>query len=131
MRSIPARLLADSAVITVCGGLDQWQQMADELTVKVSRVHLQAVDEIKKTKENTEVILRAVLFIDRQLSRTTPALPYSWEQIYDLSLKNGAPMRVTVYNAAGAALGDFEVVSVDAVPDVPSTRTHHWELGLV
>ena len=131
MRSIPARLLADSAVITVCSGLDQWQRVGEKQTVKVSRVHLQAVDEIKKTKENTEVILLAVLFIDRQLSRMTPALPYSLEQLYALSLKNGAPMRVTVYNAAGAALGDFEVISVDAVPDVPSTRTHHWELGLV
>jgi exosome complex RNA-binding protein Rrp42 (RNase PH superfamily) len=63
LRPIPRALLVDIATIKVCTGLDMWQKPTfQEYTV--SNVHIQSTNEVKKTKENTEVVLRSVLFID-------------------------------------------------------------------
>lgn len=126
LRPIPQSLLGDLAVIKVCTGTDAWQNATwDDYTVK--NVHLQNTNEVKKTKDNTEVVLRSVLFIDSV--RSAPALDY--DSLAELSQKNGKPLRCEVYNHAGQKYGDYEVLTVDPVPDVPATRVHHIELGLV
>lgn len=113
-------------VLKVCTGMDVWQNPTwQEYTVK--NVHLQNTNEVKKTKENTEVVLRSTLFIDTKLSR--PALDY--DTLAEQSQKAGKPLRCVVYNSQGQKYGEYEVLTVDPVPDVPATRVHHIELGLV
>lgn len=126
LRPIPRALLVDIATIKVCTGLDMWQKPTfQEYTV--SNVHIQNTNEVKKTKENTEVVLRSVLFIDGRLSQ--PVLDY--DALAEQSQKAGAPLRCVVKNAAGHTYGDYEVITVDPLPNVPATRVHHIELGLV
>ena len=126
LRPIPGALLTDKMLLKVCTGLDVWQKAAWE-TYEVNRVHLQTTNEVKKTKDNTEVVLRAVLFVD--VTASLPRLDYM--ALTAQSERAGKPMRCEVYNAAGQNCGFYEVVTVDIVPDVPAVRVHHVELGLV
>lgn len=126
LRPIPSQLLRDLVTIKVCTGMDAWQKPTwQEYTV--SNVHLQNTNEVKKTKDNTEVVLRSVLFIDT--TRSTPQLDY--DSLVERSEAAGKPMRAVVFNSAGEQYGDYEVLTVDPVPDVPSDRVHHIELGMV
>lgn len=126
LKSIPKSLLTDVAIIKVCTGTDVWQNPKwAEYTVK--HVHLQNTNEVKKTKENTEVVLRSVLFID--MARSKPALDY--DALADRSQKAGHPLQCVVKDKSGKSYGEFVVMTVDPVPDVPATRVHHVELGLI
>lgn len=126
LRPIPSRLLRDLVTVKVCTEINAWQNPEwDEYIV--SNVHLQNSNEIRKTKDNTEVVLRAILFIDSV--RSSPALDYG--TLMEQSEAAGKPMRCIVQDANGNISGDFEVILVDLVPDVPATRIHHVELGLV
>lgn len=126
LRPIPQSLLGDMMILKVCTGMDVWQKPAWN-TYRVEHVHLQNTNEVKKTKDNTEVVLRSVLFVDGKLSQ--PVLDY--DTLAEQSQKSGKPMRCEVYNHAGQKYGDYEILTTDPVPDVPSTRVHHIELGLV
>ena len=126
LRPIPQSLLGDIATIKVCSGVDVWQNPSWQ-TYTVNNVHLQNTNEVKKSKDNTEVVLRATLFIDSILSQ--PSLDYA--ALADQSEAAGKPMRGVVTDSNGNEAGDFEVLIVDFVPDVPATRVHHVELGLV
>lgn len=126
LRPIPQQLLRDLVTIKVCTGMDAWQNPTWE-EYQVSNVHLQNSNEVKKTANNTEVVLRSVLFID--VVRSAPSLDYA--ALVEQSEAAGKPLRAIVTNALGQVAGDFEVLTVDLVPDVPSNRVHHIELGLV
>lgn len=126
LRPIPQSLLGDMMVLKVCVGVDAWQNPSwKEYTVQ--NVHIQNTNEVKKTKENTEVVLRSILFIDGR--RSTPSLDY--DSLAEQSQKKGKPLRCVVFNANGQKYGEYEVLTVDPIPDVPATRIHHIELGLV
>ena len=123
---IPQSLLVDSVTIKVCNSVDVWQNPTwDEY--QVSNVHLQDTNEVRKTKENTEVLLRSILFIDAQNS--TPELDY--RALASQSEASGKPMRAIVSSANGTVTGEFEVLVVDVIPNVPATGVHHVELGMV
>lgn len=126
LRPIPSRLLRDSMTLNVCTGVDAWQKPTWQ-SYQVQNIHIQNTNEIKKTADNTEVVLRAVIFVDTV--RSTPALDY--ETLCRQSLAAGKPMRATVRNFQGQTLGNYEILTVDPVPDVPDTRVHHIELGCV
>lgn len=126
LRPIPQQLLRDLVTIKVCTGMDAWQNPTWE-EYQVSNVHLQNTNEVKKTTNNTEVVLRSVLFVD--VVRSAPSLDYA--ALVEQSEAAGKPLRAIVTNALGQVAGDFEVLTVDLVPDVPSNRVHHIELGLV
>lgn len=126
LRPIPSQLLRDSMTLNVCTGVDAWQKPTWQ-PYEVQNVHIQKTNETKKTADNTEVVLRAVIFVDTV--RSTPALNY--EALCRQSQAAGKPMRATVQDANGNDLGDFEILTVDPVPDVPDTRVHHIELGCV
>ena len=117
---IPSRMLHDTAKIFVVKGMDRYQEKTyDEYTIE--HVHLQNDIDTIKGPDNTEVQIRGILFVDCR--RSTPCL-----DLYQLqcdSLKNGDTMRVQINGA-----GDFAVLNVDGVPDVPATRVHHYELTL-
>ena len=123
---IPARMLHDTAVFHVVTGMDRFQapQYEDHT---VMHVHLQGESDTIKGPADTEVQLRGVLFVDAR--RSLPVLDL--HALQQASLTAGAPMRVTVSDSSGAEIGDFQVLIVDDLPDVPATRRHHWELGLV
>lgn len=123
---IPFKMLQDSAVFMVAESMDRYQNAARTQYTQ-SHVHLQPSSETKKTAQDTEVVLRAVLFVDGSYS--TPALDLM--QLQADSLAVGKPMRVRVTNSHGVFLGEYEVLTVEALPDVPATRIHHYELGLV
>ena len=126
LRPIPWSILGDLMVLKVCTGMDAWQNPAwQEYTVE--HVHLQNTNEVRKSKDNTEVVLRSVLFIDGM--RSHPLLDY--DTLAEQSQAAGKPLRCTVYNTAGQKAGEYEVVTVDPVSDVPAGRVHHIELGLV
>ena len=110
----------------VCTGMDVWQSPT-WTTYTINNVHLQNTNEVKKSKDNTEIVLRSVLFVDSR--RSTPQLDYSALMVQSESA--GKPMRCTVTDANGNNQGDFEILTVDLVPDFPATRVHHVELGLV
>lgn len=126
LRPIPGVLLSDNVTIKVCTGTDIWQKPTWD-KYQVSKVHLQDTNEVRKTKENTEVLLRSILFIDG--TRSTPHLDY--RALASQSEAAGKPLRAVVSSFDGTLLGEFEVLSVDVLPDVPATRVHHIELGMV
>lgn len=110
----------------VCTGVDVWQNPTWELyTIKA--VHLQNSNEVRKTRENTEVVLRSILFVDGR--KSFPVLDYN--ALAMQSEQAGKPMRCTVSNAQGVTQGDYEILTVDVVPNIPATSVHHVELGLV
>lgn len=123
---IPARMLHDKVVFSVVTGMDRYQRKTyAEYTV--NNVHLQASNDVRKGPNDTEVQLRGILFVDAR--RSLPVL-----DLYALqrqSLKAGDTMRAKVYDASGTEIGDYAVLIVDDLPDVPATRRHHWELELV
>mgnify|MGYP003301608325 FL=1 len=123
---IPARMLHDTVVLKVVTGIDRYQHKTyTEHTIK--NVHLQSSNDTIKSANNTEVQLKGILFIDAR--RSLPVLDvYALQQ---QSLNNGDTMRAVVTDASGTEVGDYAVLIVDDLPDVPATRRHHWELGLV
>lgn len=126
LRPIPQQLLRDMVTIKVCTGVDAWQKPVWQET-SVKNVHLQNTNEVRKTANNTEVVLRSILFVDAR--RSVPSLDY--DALAMQSEAAGRPMRAMVFNFKGQQVGDYEVLTVDTGPNVPSTDTHHVELGLV
>lgn len=126
LRPIPSDLLKYTAVFSVCTGIDKWQNPT-WTSYTISRVHLQATNETKRTRDNAEVVLRSMLFIDGR--RSQPVM--DWYDLQKQSEDNGREMKVTVSNAHGTQIASFTVKTVDALPDYPSDRIHHWEMGLV
>lgn len=123
---IPARMLHDTVLFKVCNGMDRYQNKTyDEYTV--NNVHIQSSNDVYKRANDTEVQLKGILFVDAK--RSTPVL-----DLYALqtqSLANGDTMRAIVTDANGATVGDYAVLVVDDLPNVPATGRHHWELGLI
>lgn len=126
LRPIPSALLKDSAVIKVPTGMDRYQNITYTSTT-VSNVHMQNTNEVRKTSTNNEVVLRSILFIDG--TRSSPQLDY--DTLMQTAEAKGIQLRVVVFNSAGNQLGDYAVMTCDPVPDIPSNRVHHVELGLI
>jgi len=123
---IPSRMLHDTATFKVCTGMDRYQNKTYK-DITVSNVHLQSSNDVYKRANDTEVQLKGVLFVDAR--KSTPII-----DLYDLqqeSLHNGDTMRCIVSNADGSTVGDYAVLVVDDLPDVPANRRHHWELSLI
>lgn len=126
LSSIPARMLHDTVIFKVLKSMDRYQNKEyEEFTVK--NVHLQSSNDVYKKADDTEVQLKGLLFVDAK--RSTPIL-----DLYDLqqkSLEVGDTMRALVYDAGGNLTGDYAVLVVDDIPNVPAMTRHHWELGLI
>ena len=123
---IPSRMLHDTVIFYVVQYMDRYQNKV-YADYTVNNVHLQASNLTLKRANDTEVQLRGILFVDER--RSTPKLDlYALQQG---SLKKGDTMRAVVFDASGAQVGDYTVIEVNDLPDVPATRRHHWELSLV
>ena len=119
LKPIPSRILKSTATVKVCSGVDRYQnQKYTEYTVK--KVHLQPTNEIRKTQNNTDIVLRSILFVDAHTS--TPAL--DWCGLLQTAHNNLGDMRVTVRGM------EYTVIGVDELRD-DTDILHHWELSLV
>lgn len=126
LRPIPNDVLKYVAEISVCSGTDKWQNPT-WTDYTINRVHLQATNEVRRTRDNAEVVLRSVLWIDGR--RSQPVM--DWYALQKQSEDNGRELQVVVSNVKGDIIGTYTVKTVDALPDYPSDRIHHWELGMV
>ena len=122
LRPMPGRILRWTATFMIPTGVDTYQKpVYDHLTV--NRVALQPVSRTVKTKDNTEVDLNSILFIDGRLSY--PA----WPELNIWALKERA-------EGSGHSLcveingRTFTVVTVDMLFD-DTQHFHHWEVGLI
>lgn len=123
---IPSRMLHDTAIFKVCTGMDRYQKKTYE-EYTISNVHLQSSNDVYKRANDTEVQLKGILFVDAR--KSTPIMDiYALQQE---SLLNGDTMRCIVKDASGSVVGDYAVLIVDDLPDVPATRRHHWEISLI
>lgn len=119
LKPIPAKILKSTATVQVCTGVDLYQNQTYE-TYTVKRVHLQPTNEVRKTQENAEIVLRSILFVDARTS--TPAL--DWAGLLTTAHSNKGDMRVTVRGVT------YTVASVDALRD-DTDELHHYEIGVV
>lgn len=122
LRPIPDSLLTASAEFLVCTGTTQWQQPIWR-RVTIPGVHLQTTNELRRGTQNAEVVHKAMLFINNSSGVDVYALMQESEDA-------GHAMECVVTGAYGGTY-HYTVASVDALPDVPSTRIHHWEVELV
>lgn len=123
---IPSSMLHDSVDFYVPTSEDRWQAKVYQV-YHVDHVHLQADHSTLKSTDNEEVQLKGILWVDAR--RSTPVRDlYALQQA---ALAVGDTMRAKVYDASGVLQGDFAVLTLDGLPDVPATRLHHWELSLI
>lgn len=119
LRPIPAKILRSTATVSVCTGLDLYQnQEYTEYTV--NRVHLQPTERIMKTPTNTDQQLSSVLFVD--VRHSSPAL--NWAKLLHDAHALGGDMRVTVRGIT------YTVATADGLRD-DTDKLHHWEIGLI
>ena len=125
LKPIPSVMLKDNAVFHVPVSMDEYQKpIYNDITV--SNVHIQPTNATKKTVSNEEVVLRAVLFVDGRKSK-----PYvDFLGFQESAQEVGASITVDVTDALGNT-HNYTVESVEVLPDVPATRVHHTEIGLV
>ena len=119
LKPIPSRILKSTATVKVCNGVDRYQNQT-YTNYTVHKVHLQPTNEIRKTQDNTDIVLRSILFVDAKTS--TPHLDYS--ALLKSAHDKLGDMRVIVRDV------EYTVTSVDELRD-DTDNLHHWELGLV
>lgn len=107
-------------MLQTCTGVDMWQAPTWSQTT-LSNVCMQPSNETKKTKENTEVVLRGVCFVDAR--RSTPAR-IDLDTMQTQSEANGQPMTLIFGGST------YTVLIVDTLYD-DTGILHHTELGLV
>jgi hypothetical protein len=125
LKSIPSSMLKDKVILKVPTGMDRWQKITYE-DYTISNVHLQSDNKTVISVNNSDVRLTGTLFIDGKKSYPQ----YDIESLQKQAQNNNGTMRAIVFNASGVETGNFNVLIVDGLPDVPATRIHHWELGL-
>lgn len=122
---IPSVMLKDTAVFHVPVSMDEYQKPVYE-DFTVEHVHIQNCNQLVHGSNNEEVRLNSILFVDGR--KSSPQ--YDYMSLAASAEAVGADITVTVTEANGNS-AEYTVTMVDAVPDVPATRTHHTEIGLV
>lgn len=115
---IPRQLLTQTAVVVACTGTDQWKEQTT-VSYTVQHLHLQDSNAVRKSAANTEVVLRAILYIDAR--RSTPAL--DWRQLLHTAQAAGGDVKVSVDGVT------YTVETVDVLSD-DHGRLHHYEVGM-
>jgi hypothetical protein len=118
LRPIPAKIMRSTATVKACTGLDRYQnQIYEEYTV--NRVHIQPSNEIRKTAENTDCVLRSILFVDKRHSK--PEI--DWWGLFNAAHAIGGDVKVSVRGE------EYTVFTVEELRD-DTDNFHHWEIGL-
>lgn len=118
LRPIPSRILKHNITINVCTGIDRYQNPTYESTA-VSHVVMQPSNETRKTKDNTEVVLRGICFIDARLSSGL-----DFDAMKNTSEANGHSMTLIFGEDT------YTVLTVETLYD-DTGMLHHTELGVV
>lgn len=118
LRPIPSRILRSTATVTVCNGVDVYQNQT-YTTYTIKRVHLQPEEKIIKSRTNTDQQLTGTLYVDARIS--SPAI--DWRALLEAAHDYGGDMRVTVRGIT------YTVATADGLRD-DTDRLHHWEIGL-
>lgn len=118
LKPIPSKILRSTATVTVCTGVDRYQNQTVE-TYTVQRVHVQPTNEVRKARDDTEAVLRSVLFVDGRISQ--PAL--DWWGLFTSAHEAQGDVKVTIRGV------EYTVISVDELRD-DQDNFHHWEIGL-
>lgn len=119
MQPIPSQILKDTVTIKIPTGVDTWNNPTYVERTQ-SKVHLQGGNKVFRTKDNSEVLCNATLFVDRYHSKPS----VDWLKLQENAEAAGIEMAVVVNGYL------YRVVKVDDVPD-PFGRLHHYEVGLV
>ena len=118
LKPIPAKIMRTTITVHACTGINRYQkQTYTDYTVK--KVHLQPTNEIRKTADNTDCVLRSLLFVDKQHS--TPSL--DWNELVNVAHAKAGDVKVVCRGET------YTVFTVDALRD-DSDCFHHWEIGL-
>ena len=115
---IPRQLLMQTATVLACTGTDKWKEQTTAANT-VQNVHVQDSNAVRKSAENTEVVLRAILYVDAR--RSIPVL--DWHVLLRTAQAVGGDVKVTVDGVT------YTVETVDALPD-DRGRLHHYEVGM-
>ena len=119
LKPIPSRILRSTATVKVCSGVDRYQSPTyTEYTVQ--HVHLQPTNEVRKTASNTDITLRAILFVDARKSQ--PVL--DWCTLLQTAHAKKGDIKITVRSV------EYTVNGVDELRD-DTDQLHHWEISLV
>ena len=116
---IPARILKQSATLRVCSGVDMWQKPAWTETA-LGCICIQPSNETRKTKDNTEAVLRSLCLVDGV--RSTPR-GLDFDAMQRQSEKNGQP-KTLVFRGI-----PYTVLAVETLSD-DTGQLHHWGLGV-
>ena len=120
MQPIPRCILAHNAVLRSCAGVDAWQAPEWQET-PLSNVCMQPTNETRRTRDNTEVVLRSLLFVDAE--RSEP-VEFDFDVQQAASESNGQPLTLIFEDR------EYTVLTIEKLYDEYG-RLHHWELGLV
>lgn len=119
MQPIPSQILSDSVTIKNPLSVDVWENPTYQ-DLYQNHVHIQATNEVRKTQENTDVVLRSILFVDARIS-----VPFiDWAALLASAERMGTDIHVTVNDT------EYTVQTVDSVPN-DRGKLHHYEVGLV
>ena len=118
LKPIPAKIMRSTATVKACTGVDRYQNPT-YTTYTVRKVHIQTTNEIKKTPQNTDCVLRSILFVDARHS--TPTL--DWWALFDTAQKKSGDVKVIIRDV------EYTVFTVDELRD-DTDNFHHWEIGL-
>lgn len=117
LKPIPAQIMRSTVTVKACTSVDRYQKPT-ESTYTVKRVHLQPTNEIRKTADNTDCVLRSILFVDKQHST-----PLDWESLFNTAHQLGGDVKVICRGE------EYTVFSIDALRD-DTDCFHHYEIGL-
>ncbi len=120
LRPIPARLLTHRAILRQPLSVDADRRVTYQDT-PLRRVCVQHANQTRKTADNTDVQLRAVLFYDHRLS-TPPGL--NFDALKAQADRAGSDLRILHGGMT------YTVQTVDSCVD-DTGRPHHTEAGLV
>lgn len=119
LKSMPKRILSDKITLKVPTSIDRYQNV-EYNDFQIKNVHMQNTNETKKATDNTEVVLRSILFVDCRLSK--PRLDL-WK-LNKQAQKIGHTMTLEYHDDM------YTVLICDLVTD-DTGKPHHYELGLV
>jgi hypothetical protein len=110
VRPIPKKLLPHTVTHKQGVTLDRWQKETFAYSREIKNVRVEPSSERKRSKDNTEVIQRAVLFYDAVNSSPV-----------GLSFNEGD---LIIFNSH-----DYHVLAVEWL--LEEGRLHHYEVGLI
>lgn len=119
LRTIPKRIMTNKAVLKVPESVNRYGE-AGYKEYDLVKVHIQPTHSIRKSAQDKEVFLNAVLFYDPRVSEPL----VDWQNLQSGADNDNAQMKVV---SGGMC---YTVFSIDLVPD-DEGKLHHVEVGLI